>query len=518
MERASSENEELNLSTLEKHPVLVQTIAKFLDFKSYHSLTYTSKTVQSNIEITRPPIEIKYNVKNPSRESFQEEIKKFKFLSKFGKCFSSVHINHKVFFDTKFDTQSFLDNTPNVRKIVLHANPVRYSLRFPERVQTLVFGDSYSMPYGCINSLKPLRQLRNISFLSKLYKSSNTAAQLIDFFSTHKLRKLKLKADILADIEFAEPGAAAKILDSIQCEKLTIIGYNFKQIHYDYYDRYPEINGFFKALSRLLDRLKCLKCFSLRFFGYLTIQNVKDMIPTLPSRLQKIKLDGNFLGLVRDSDDMGARQYYLGEFLSKFSDLTYMNLEMNYFSSESITGFAQGLKHNHKLDELCFGNNNIGDAGFINLCAYIPSTVRKLYVHGCEIGDNGIEVLLSPSLFSKNRKVDHCDHLRLLALGLNGNPVTDIGAKFLAQYFSFNTMLQDIGISFIYMSDAGLLQLRDSILGLKEKKLRNIFLFSSFTCCKIITERTIAEFRKTLPDTVLLTTSTSLARQVKTFD
>jgi hypothetical protein len=96
--------------------------------------------------------------------------------------------------------------------------------------------------------------------------------------------------------------------------------------------------------------------------------------------------------------------------------------------------------------------------------------------------------------------------------------VTDIGAKFLAQYFSFNTMLQDIGISFIYMSDAGLLQLKDSILNLKEKKLRNIFLFSSFSCCKIITERTIAEFRKTIPDTILLITNTSLARQVKTFD
>ena len=161
----------------------------------------------------------------------------------------------------------------------------------------------------------------------------------------------------------------------------------------------------------------------------------------------------------------------------------------------------------HRVQRLCnltLGSNDIGDVGLAAILKALPSTMKQLYLHGCDIHDEGLEAL----------RLALAKMPDVWGLGLNGNPISDQGVGTLARALEGRDSLRDIGITLSDVTDAGIQCLADSVATCRH--LRFIYLYTSgFKAATKITEQGKAYLRSKLPPYATAAFDHKLSRYLK---
>jgi hypothetical protein len=127
-------------------------------------------------------------------------------------------------------------------------------------------------------------------------------------------------------------------------------------------------------------------------------------------------------------------------------------------------------------------------AGLEAILKALPGSMRQLYLHGCDIHDDGLEALATA--------MDRMPYL--WGLGLNGNPVGDQGVRILARALRGREHLRDVGITLSDMTDEGVRKLGAALASVPT--LRFVYLYcSGFKAATKVTEEGKEELRKLLP-------------------
>jgi len=497
-EAIASEDKEVfkQIITLETHPSLLQTTASFLDFKSFLSLSLASKAVRENLILMTPPLKI--NLSRPTGSMGFS--KKLQTLENFKHCYSSVKLNfqHDLggFWVSKI-VKEFLEKLTSCRALRFEQSSVLFinNLNFPKRLKTLIL-ESDRQQIDLESSFKHLGELKCLTKLSLL---STIHASCIDdltrFLSTHSLRKFKIGSATLSTLQ---PKQASKIILSIKkLQKFSLVKTEFYETGVRHtLPLEPEV---FAAMQKLLMTNKNLFSFSLRKLERVDEKCWKALKPTIKlDRLTILKLDQNLLSYTFfDYED----------FFSKFPNLRVLNLNYNYFTQYNSLKLFSSIRNMTKLEQIVLGGNEIGDEGASNLIDSLPSSIEQIFLFGCEIGDLGasklFEKLCPGEKFSK-----------VWALGMNGNPISNVGAKALSNCLRTNPSLSDIGISFTQMDDMGIVDIASCLRF--STHLRYIFLFrEGHKSAALTTNYSRRELASNLPTNAIACFEVSRSRHIK---
>jgi hypothetical protein len=501
-EAIGSEDEEVSKQiitiTLETHPSLLQTTASFLDFKSFLNLSLASKAVRENLILMTPQLKINLN-RPPGSIRFT---RKLQTLEKFKHCFSSVNLYFKHQqggFWISTIVQEFLEKLTSCRALRFEQSSVIFinNLNFPKRLKTLIL-DSTDQQLG-LGSFKHLGELKCLSKLSLLCTiHANCIDDLTRFLSTHSLRKFKIGS---ATLSMLQPGDASKIILSIKkLQKFSLVKTDFYETGVGHIGHIlplePEV---FAAMQKLLLTNKNLFSFSIRKLERVDEKCWKALKPTIKlDRVTILKLDQNSLSWTfSDYED----------FFSKFPNLKVLNLNYNYFTQYNSLKLFSSISNMPKLEQIVFGGNEIGDGGASNLIESLPSSIEQVFLFGCDIGDDG-----ASKLFAKlcpGEKIS-----KVWALGLNGNPISNVGAIALSNCLRTNPSLSDIGISFTKMTDMGIVDIASSLRF--STHLRYIYLFNQgFKSAALTTNYSRRELAANLPTNAIACFEISSSRHIK---
>lgn len=478
--------------TIETHPSLLQTTASFLDFKSFLSLSLASRSVRENLILMTPPLKI--NLSRPTGSMGFS--RKLQTLEKFKHCFSSVKLNFQEgggFWVSRI-VQEFLEKLTSCRSLRFEQCSVLFinNLNFPKRLKTLILdSDRHKLDLGCFKHLGELKCLSKLSLLSTIYP--DCINDLTKFLSTHSLRKFKIGSATLSTLE---PGDASKIILSIKkLQKFSLVKTYFQEIGH-ILPLAPEV---FAAMQKLLVTNKNLFSFSIRKLDHVDEKCWKALKPTIILySLTILKLDQNSLSWTfPDYDD----------FLSKFPNLRVLNLNYNYFTEYNSLKLFSSIRNMPKLEQIVFGGNEIGDEGASNLIESLPSSIEQVFLFGCDIGDAG-----ASKLFAKLCPGESFS--KVWALGLNGNPISNVGAKALSNCLRKNPAIADIGISFTKMTDMGIVDIASSLRF--ATNLRSIFLFNQgYKSAALTTIYSRMELDANLPPNAIACFDISNSRHIK---
>jgi len=487
--------------TLETHPSLLQTTASFLDFKSFLSLSMTSRAVSENLILMSPPLKI--SLSRPTGSiGFT---KKLRTLEKFRHCFSSVklYFQNKEGFWISYIVQEFLEKLTSCRSLQFEQSSVLFindDLNFPQRLKTLILDSQcHKLGVGSFAHFGELKFLSKLSLLSTIH--SSCIDDLTKFLSTHSLRKFKIGS---ATLSMLQPGDASKIILSIRkLQKFSLVKTDFYETGVGHIGQIlplePEV---FAAMQKLLVTNTNLFSFSIRKLGRVDEKCWKALTPTIKlNRITILKLDQNYLSWTfSDYED----------FFLKFPNLIVLNLNYNHFTQYNSLRLCSSIKKLSKLQQIVFGGNEIGDEGAQNLITSLPSSMEQIFLFGCDIGDAGASKLFAKLCVSEKFS-------KVWALGLNGNPISNVGAKALSNCLKTNPSLADIGFSFTKMTDMGIVDIASSLQF--STHLRNIYLFNQGNKCAILTTNySRRELTANLPSNAIACFDVSSARHIKTLN
>jgi hypothetical protein len=499
---------------VETHAALTQCFITYLDLKSVQALASTSKTLR-DIVLLMAAAPMQVTVHKPSAPLDSTLGSPCELLFKrWGKFFSGLTL-HRAPMVEKDTLPELLTLTPNLRKLNVHdLDSSRWNdslmaktlLRSVPNVEELRLHCSDLVAYDIspythvVQSLSDhqggaLRFLKKLTLFTRL--DANGSAALTTFLNTSSLSrhliKLKLSTTLISSPGGNDVLAAVGTHGHIQ--KLTIMR--------------PEGMGEpirksqCAILAQVMVQNKNLFSIHLRRAGMWT-DTLAALVPARPTpNIRNIKLDSNSLAYLSAAFFSEA----MDNLLSRLPNLESLHLGNNQIDSVQAVALAASLTR-HKVDKLCnltLGSNDIGDAGLRAICKALPTSMKQLYLHGCDIHDEGLESLRE----ALERMPD------VWGLGLNGNPISDLGVPILARAIRGRSSLRDIGITLSDVTDIGITQLADSISTCNH--LRFIYLYTSgFKAATKITEFGKAYLRGQLPRFATAAFDHKLSRYLKT--
>jgi len=498
---------------VETHAALTQCFISYLDLKSIQSLASTSKIMRSivllmaaspmNITVHKPSAPLDASPGSPCELSFKT----------WGKFFSSLTL-HRAPMVEKNTFPDLLALTPNLLRLNVHdldsahwndALMSKTLVASVPKVEELRLHCSDLVAYDIspytqiVQSLSKLggglRFLKKLTLFTRLDAAGSTA--LTEYLNTPTLSrhliKLKLSTTLISSPGGNDVLAAVGSHGHIQ--KLTIMR--------------PEGMGEpirksqCAVLAQVMVQNKSLYSLHLRRAGMWT-DTLAALVPARPTpNIRNIKLDSNSLAYLSAAFFSEA----MDNLLSRLSNLESLHLGNNQLDSIQAIALAASITR-HKVNKLCnltLGSNDIGDAGLHAICKALPPSMKQLYLHGCDIHDEGLESLRE----ALDRMPD------VWGLGLNGNPISDAGVPTLSRAIRGRTSLRDIGITLSDVTDAGIIHLADAISTCDH--LRFIYLYTSgFKAATKISEVGKAYLRARLPRFATAAFDHKLSRYLKT--
>ena len=409
----------------------------------------------------------------------------------------------------KLALPTLLSMTKNLRKLCFHDCDIQHwseelvsnailSLSKLEELR-LHCNDMYhyeNIPFTTlIQGLHRLPYLKKLTLFSRLNTVANEALcnYIRDPVASRRLIKLKLSTSLIAS-----PGGI-DILQTIPChhtlQKLTIIrpegmGEPIRKHHCI-------------LLANIMVKCKTIHSIHLRRAGMWT-DTLAALVPSeICNNIHNIKLDSNSLAYLSATHFNEA----MDNLLSKVPNLRTLHLGNNQLDSNQAISLGNSIAK-HKLtwlENLTLGSNDIGDTGVTAILKALPPTIKQLYLHGCDIHDDGIIALRTAF-----------DHMpELWGLGLNGNPVTDNGVKILAKALKDRHKIRDIGITLSEMTDDGVKTLAHALATCKN--LRFLYLYTAgFKAATKVTEEGKTFLRHTIPNNATAAFDHRLSRYLKT--
>jgi Leucine-rich repeat (LRR) protein len=498
---------------VETHAALTQCFISYLDLKSVQSLASTSKIMRSivllmaaspmNITVHKPSAPLDASPGSPCELSFKT----------WGKFFSSLTL-HRAPMVEKNTFPDLLALTPNLLRLNVHdldsahwndALMSKTLVASVPKVEELRLHCSDLVAYDItpytqiVQSLSKLggglRFLKKLTLFTRLDAAGSTA--LTEYLNTPTLSrhliKLKLSTTLISSPGGNDVLAAVGSHGHIQ--KLTIMR--------------PEGMGEpirksqCAVLAQVMVQNKSLYSLHLRRAGMWT-DTLAALVPSRPTpNIRNIKLDSNSLAYLSAAFFSEA----MDNLLSRLSNLESLHLGNNQLDSIQAIALAASFTR-HRVNKLCnltLGSNDIGDAGLRAICKALPPSMKQLYLHGCDIHDEGLESLRE----ALDRMPD------VWGLGLNGNPISDAGVPTLSRAIRGRTSLRDIGITLSDVTDAGIIHLADAISTCDH--LRFIYLYTSgFKAATKISEVGKAYLRARLPRFATAAFDHKLSRYLKT--
>ena len=498
---------------VESHAALTQCFVSYLDLKSVQSLASTSKTMREivlvmaaspmNITVHKPSAPLDSNLGSPCELSFK----------KWGRFFNGLTLHRAPMVD-KNTLPELLSLTPNLQRLNVHdldtnhwndALMSKTLFSSVPKVEELRLHCSDLVAYevspytNIVQSLsKPgggLRFLKKLTLFTRLDAAGSAA--LTEYLNTSLLSrhlvKLKLSTTLISSPGGNDVLAAVGSHGHIQ--KLTIMR--------------PEGMGEpirksqCAVLAQVMVQNKNLFSIHLRRAGMWT-DTLAALVPSRPTpNIRNIKLDSNSLAYLSAAFFSEA----MDNLLSRLPNLESLHLGNNQLDSIQAIALAASISR-HKVNKLCnltLGSNDIGDAGLRAICKALPPSMKQLYLHGCDIHDEGLESLRE----ALDRMPD------VWGLGLNGNPISDAGVPTLSRAIRGRTSLRDIGITLSDVTDVGITHLADAISTCDH--LRFIYLYTSgFKAATKISEVGKAYLRQRLPRFATAAFDHRLSRYLKT--
>lgn len=257
------------------------------------------------------------------------------------------------------------------------------------------------------------------------------------------------------------------------------------------------------SLASIMVNCKSLHSLHLRRAGMWT-DTLAALVPSQNCpNIQNIKLDSNSLAYLSATHFNEAMDNLLG----KVPYLHTLHLGNNQLDSNQAVSLGNSItKHKiSNLQNLTLGSNDIGDTGITAILKALPPTIKQLYLHGCDIHDEGLIALRSA--FDRMPE--------LWGLGLNGNPISDKGVALLAEALARRSALRDVGITLSDMTDNGVHCIANA-LGTCPK-LRFVYLYTQgFKAAVKVTEEGKQYLRRTLPPHATAAFDHRLSRYLKT--
>lgn len=225
-----------------------------------------------------------------------------------------------------------------------------------------------------------LTTLRKLTLFTRLDAAGTAAlaAYLSDPNCSRRLMKLKISTALISS-----PGGLEVLLAlgrTVALQKLTIMR--------------PEGMGEplrksqCAIIAQLMVSCKQLYSVHLRRAGLWT-DSLSALCPaSVCPNIRNLKLDSNSLAYLSSSyfsDSMDM-------LLSRLPSLTALHLGNNQLDSGQAVALAASLTRHriNKLENLTLGSNDIGDAGLAAVLKALPNGMKQLYLHGCDIHDDGL--------------------------------------------------------------------------------------------------------------------------------
>lgn len=259
------------------------------------------------------------------------------------------------------------------------------------------------------------------------------------------------------------------------------------------------------ALGRALVANTTVASLHLRRAGLWT-DSVAALVPPSPCpHLVNLKLDSNSLGYLSGA----AFDAAVDELLGAFPRLSHFHVGNNSLSSEQAAAIARAVRA-HRLDSLkcvTIGSNDIGDAGLKSILEALPAGLCQLYAHGVAATDKSVGVLAD--------LLNRCPVL--WGLGINGNNLSDVGARALARALAGRPVLRDVGLTLSDTTDAGMAALAGALRTCP--KLRFVYVYTTgYKSASKVTPAGLKAIKDALPSYAMLASSHSFSRYIKTFD
>ena len=342
----------------------------------------------------------------------------------------------------------------------------------------------------------PLVYLRNIMLSSRLdARGTDALSRYIGDGKRRSQRLVKLKVSTAL---VSSPGGL-EVLEAVArhpaLRKLTVLrpeglGEPIRKLHC-------------AVIARVMVACKTLQSVHIRRAGMWTDTLAALQPPKDAPNITCLKLDSNSLAYLSGAFFNESME----SLLVRLPNVRALHLGNNQIDKEQAVALAATIKkcRLNALTSLTLGSNDIGDKGLEAILNSLPDGIEQLYLHGTAVTDEGAKIL----------KTHVGRFTKLWGLGLNGNPITDVGVAELCLALQHKERLQDIGITLSDMTDHGC-----SLLGASLHtctNLRFVYLYSSgFKAASKITDAGKEELRKMLPAFATPAFDHKLSRYLKT--
>lgn len=227
-----------------------------------------------------------------------------------------------------------------------------------------------------------------------------------------------------------------------------------------------------------------------------------SLLPPKPvPQLTSLKIDGSSIGYLSGTFLSEA----LDSLIDRMPNLASLHLGNNSISGAQAEALAESIKRHGGLPHLesfTIGSNDLGNAGCAALLGVMPPGLRCAYLHGVDVDDEIVPAVAD--------LLDRCPHL--WGVGLNGNALTDVGAKDLATALRNRPSLRDVGLTLSGMTDIGVEYLASALKG---QSIRFCFLYTQgFKAASLVSQAGMEKLRA-CGDKTLVVATHSLSRHLK---
>ncbi len=363
-----------------------------------------------------------------------------------------------------------------------------------------------------ICSLHKLTTLESLTLFTRLRPT--TRPSLCEFIRTApKLRKVKISTSVMASFNnsVVDAGAGAGASASIGAGTITDLTTALANAKHLAKLTIVRPDGMGEpirknqclAIAVMLAANKNIHSLHIRRCGMWT-DTLDALVPPMKCpHLESLKLDGNSLGYLSGSYFNVA----MDSLLSKLPNIKKLHLGNNQLDSSQASGLAASFERHSivKLENLTLGSNDIGDVGLAAVLPRLPVTMKQLYLHGVDATDASTPVIRD--------MLERCPDL--WGLGLNGNPITDTGARTLARGIRGHKGLHDVGFTLSEMSDVGLLRLANALHTCPN--LRYAYVYTvGFKAAQKVTAEGMKKLKDQLPKYATLSADHRMSRYLKT--
>jgi hypothetical protein len=477
--------------SLESHPQFLEGIVPFLDLRSIQALLATSTTIRDTLTLTCGPHTFSIH-KPTSPLAGDPESACYKVFRRWGGNLQSLSL-HRTPMQDKAALPALLRICRNLRRLTIHdvdaqqwdddlvADAVLSLAHLEElRLHASDMTNYDRSPFlPIVVGISRLTRLAKLTLFTRLDAAGTDALArfVADPAASRRLVKLKISTSLLASPGGAEVLVALGRHRGLQ--KLTIMR--------------PEGMGepirkpMCALVAGAMVSCRTLSSVHLRRAGMWT-DTLSALVPAVPCpNIRNLKLDSNSLAYLSTSyfnDAMDA-------LLSRTPNLEALHLGNNQLDAAQAVALAASLQKHKitRLQNLTLGSNDIQDVGLAAVLKVLPSGMRQLYLHGCDIKDDGLVAL--------REALDRMPSM--WGLGLNGNPVGDKGVRILGRALRGRPALRDVGITLSEMTDEGVLALASALATCPA--LRFVYLYTSgFKASSKVTDEGKAALRAALPE------------------